>query len=354
MKRIQRFYLYSYRMIGFIFLVGLISSILWYGFTLLFYMGSSSWAVPTILSPNQERVINHLEHVLVLEDHLTKDIAELKTIKQSLSHKKTLLNIANELQLRVQKTLVSQSKQYEKNSRIFKELGKEKKATVSELMLLASKIEGREATIDKELKVGLITKEEALAAHLVSNKIRSELVDAKAHMQDLRQRSLDFSNAANTLNGSADNMVAMYKVVKKIELENQIAQLKSDIFSLDITVEQLRKNISKKTKAIHLIKKSPYIRAIKKLTTVAFVPYLNLKHVSAGSPIYSCYLDMIFCYQSGQVTHVYKAEEYFPHPIFKSEIKGQLIGIKFNHQSFQMCHIQFLLPKAWTVLGFYT
>ena len=97
------------------------------------------------------------------------------------------------------------------------------------------------------------------------------------------------------------------------------------------------------------MKKSPYIRAIKESTTVAFVPYHNLKNLKKGSPVYSCYLDMIFCYRSGQISNVYNAEEYFPHPIFKSELKGQLIGIAFNNTSDSQKKLLFINSKPLVI-----
>ena len=332
MKKIQNFYLQSYRLIGFIFLVGLISSILWYAFSMLFFIANSSWSVPLILSQNQEKVMMHLEHVIGLEHEVNKSIAELTAFKQALDHKKILLNVAQKLQLRVNQSMVLQSQQYTKNSETLDQLSKEKRASVVELKQLLSKINYRESIIEKELKLGLITQQEALAARLMSNKIRSDLVDAKAIIYDLSRRSLAFSNAASTLNGSATNLLAMSKVVKKVELENQIAQIKSDIFSLTVSTERLRANIKEKNKVLALMTNSPYILATKVPTTVAFVPYRNLAHAKVGAPVYSCWLDMVLCYQSGYVSRVYKAEEYFKHPIFKSDIKGQLIGIVFNHE----------------------
>ena len=272
-KNIQSFYLYSYRLIGFVFLTGLISSILWYGFCILFFIANSSWSVPLILSPNQEKVMMHLEHVLALEHERTKNVAELTAFEQALGHKKTLLDGAQKLQVRIEKSMLLQSQQYAKSSRILYKLSQEKTITVAEFNQLLSKIKNRETVTDKELKIGLITKQEALAAHLISSKIRSDLVDAKASMHDLNRRALDFSNAASTLSGSASNLLAMDKVIRKVELENQIAQFKSDIFSLTISVARLKENIKEINQVIALMTNSPYILATKVPTTVAFVPY---------------------------------------------------------------------------------
>ena len=345
MKKVQGFYLYSYRLVGFVFLIGLISSILWYGFCMLFFIANSSWSVPMILSPNQEKVMMHLEHVLALEHELSKNVAELTAFEQALAHKKILLNNAQQLHVRIEKGMLLQSQQYARSSRILHTLSQEKTAAVSELNLLQSKIKNRQAVINKELKIGLITKQEALAAHLISSKMHSDLVDAKASMQDLNRRALNFSNAASTLTGASTSLLAMDKVIRKVELENQMAQFESDIFSLTVSTERLKKNIKERGRVIALMTNSPYILATKTPTTVAFVPYRNLKHAKVGAPVYSCWLDIALCYRSGHVSRVYKAEEYSKHPMFKSDIKGQLVGIVFNREMDGQKKLLFLNSK---------
>lgn len=332
-------------MVGFVFLIGLITSILWYGFSMLFFISNRSWSLPMILSPNQEKVMSHLEHVLAIEHEVAKNVAQLSAAQEAIKHKKIQLKSTEKLHARVEQSMMLQSDQYTENGKIFDKLSKEKTLSVSNLKQLASKIQNRDALIDKELKLGLITKQEALNAHLTLNKIESDLIDAKASMYDLHQRSLDLINAASTLNGSADNLMAMDKVVKKAELEELIAQLKSDITSLTITSDQLKKTIEEKNLVLEVLTNSPYVRATKEPTTVAFVPYRNLKRIKVGSPVYSCMLDMILCYKSGSVSYVYKAEEYSKHPIFKSDLKGQLIGIAFDAENDSQKKLLFINSK---------
>ena len=345
MKRIQNFYLYSYRLVGFIFLSGLIASILWYGFSILFFIGNSSWSVPMILSPNQEKVMAHLEHVLAFEHEITKNKSEMIATTQALNHKNKLLVINQSLLEHINQSMSYQSLQYDKTSQDFKNLSQEKITNVKELNKLTSKMKKHELIIDKELKSGLITKQEALLAHINWNKLLSNVIDSKVSIHDLEKRSLDYADAASTLNGSGNNLKLIDKVIKKVELEGQIAQLKSDIFSLNLTVKHLNKNIKKKTRVLASMTNSPYILATKKATTVAFVPYSNLKKVTVGEPVFSCFMDMILCYKSGYVLSIYNAEEYAKHPVFKSDIKGQLIGIAFNQETDGQKKLLFLKSK---------
>jgi hypothetical protein len=331
-KKLQRFYLYSYRFVGFVFLVSLISSILWYGFSVLFFIANSSWSIPSILSPNQENVLAHQEHILDVQHELLKNTAELAAARDALKSKTAILKNSKEVYTRVVASMAQQSRRYAKSSRVFHSLTEEKDKSVLELSKVATEIKGKEDIINKELKIGLITKEEALTQHLMLSTLRSSLVEAKARAYELKQHALNDRTAARTLDGSSINLPAMNKVVKKVELMQHISGLKSDVYSLTIMVNHLDSIIKKRAKVLHLMRKSPYILATKKPTDVAFVPYSNLNHVKLGSKVYSCYLDMLLCYESGAVTQIYKAEEYSRHPIFKSEIKGKYIGITFKNE----------------------
>ncbi len=345
MKKVQNFYLYSYRLVGFVFLVGLVSSILWYGLSIFFFVTNASWSIPLILSPNQEKVLAHREHIVNLEHELAKNIAELAADKEAIDQKKTLLHNIKELYTRFEQSMVSQSIHHAKIGKMFDDLAQEKAKSVDELKKLIADLKLNEREIDKELNVGLITKQEAVSQRLALNNLRSNLIDAKVNLHDLNQRALDFNTASNTLNGASTNLNAMQVVVKNVELDRQITQLTSEIFALNVKIEHLDENIDKRKKELILMKRSPYILATQTNTSVAFVPYKNLSKVHIGTPIYSCYLEYFLCYQSGQVTRIFKAEEYAKHPIFKSDLKGQFIGVSFNHKADAQKKLLFLHSK---------
>ena len=345
MKKIQNFYLNSYRLVGFVFLTGLIVSILWYVFSLLFFISNSSWTVPMILSPNQEKVMAHLEHVLSFEHDVTKNKAEVIASEQILKHKQSLLKINQQLLERFNESLVDQSKNAVRASNVYKKLNNAQIANMNHLSQLITQIHHEDQVIDQELKMGLITKQEALLAHVAWSKLLTSWSNSKASIFDFKQRVREYDEASNTLTGSGNHLKWMSRVIKKVELESQISELKSDIFTLTVTTKLLKKNIDKKNKVLSFMKSSPYIQATRKATTVAFVPYHNLNKVKIGAPIYSCYLEMIFCYKSGQVSSIYNGEEYSSHPIFKSNIKGQLIGVDFINEADAQKQLLFINSK---------
>lgn len=331
-KKLQNFYLYSYRSIGFLFLFGLIFSIAWYVISILFFTVNRHWSVPLIISPGQEKVITHLEHMLNIEHQLSLDIAELKMDKKAVRKKEGELAKVRSIHVRVKQSIHAQSKQYKKLSHIFNSLTEEKEKNVQDLTELLAETNLKEKNIKRELQLGLITKQEALTQRLSLENLRSGLIDAKEKAFELHQRSLDFGFAADTLNGASQHLVAMNNVTKKMELENKISELNTEIYSLNIKTKQLVKNIEKRRAALKVLRDNPYILATKKPVDVAFVPYRNVKNIQVGSPVYSCYLDMVFCYRSGRVMSLYHAEEHGRHPVFQSEIKGMYVRIAFDDE----------------------
>jgi hypothetical protein len=63
----------------------------------------------------------------------------------------------------------------------------------------------------------------------------------------------------------------------------------------------------------------------------AFVPYDNTSSVSAGAPVYDCYLNMVVCRKVGTVKQVFSGEEHAMHPIFKSDMRGSLIQLDLQN-----------------------
>ena len=344
-KKLQNFYLQAYRLVGFICLMGLITSILWYGFSIIFFSISSRWALPLILSPNQEKVIVHSEHMLNLEHQLAQEQAELKTATKAYRSNVLVLKKFNALQARFKESMRTQSLRDANKSKTLQQLNMEKQSSVSELKRLALESEKKNRMIEDELKLGLITRQEALTEQILLSNLRNYLIDSRASAYALKQQSISLAQASKTLTGVSNDLYALQDVLKKNELDVKRSELKITIYSLQVTMAHLKKDIKKRQKALIKMRKSPYILATKRPTTVAFIPYRHLKHAQVGSHVYSCYFDMLFCYRSGYVAEAYSAEEYGKHPLFKSETKGALIRVVYNNEHDAHKKLVFLKSK---------
>lgn len=132
---------------------------------------------------------------------------------------------------------------------------------------------------------------------------------------------LDISAELNSRLVTKD--VANYRRIEL--LDAKVKQLE-----IDALIPVYEYSIKSKGSLLNSAQDSPYFHSIDKTVTVAFVPYQNMSGVKMGDPVYNCSLKVIWCHQTGSVSHIYDAEVYANHPVFKTPMKGKFVGINFK------------------------
>ena len=340
--KLQNIYLHLYRIIGFIFLAGLVCAILWYALSVLFFSSNSNWSIPLVLSPTQDKVIGHLSQVSSFEQNLSKQKIELMTNAEELKSKEALLESTMGLNERLSQSMNAQAQRYAHAGQDMAAVLNEKQNAFLSNKGNLNAAQASLKNIDRELRLGLITKQQAASQRLSLYALSSTMINDKAQIQQLKTQTGEMASAANTLSGGDSNLAAIVSVSQGAELNIKLVQLKNDILKLKASNADLEKNIASSDKTLEGLKDSPYLLAIRHPTNVIFVPYENMGDVHEGAPIYTCYLKMIFCAQSGQITRVYEAEEYARHPMFKTDLKGRFVGVNFEEEKDAQKDIAFI------------
>jgi hypothetical protein len=81
------------------------------------------------------------------------------------------------------------------------------------------------------------------------------------------------------------------------------------------------------------IQKSPFLRAIDRRVTVAFVPYTNLPGLGQGEPLFGCRLQVLACAAMGKVVEVLPGEVVVKHPLHNTLLRGQMVQIELSNGS---------------------
>ena len=91
--------------------------------------------------------------------------------------------------------------------------------------------------------------------------------------------------------------------------------------------------IDRLKQALATAKQTPYYLSVSggRLLYFAFVPYDNQRHISIGTAVYDCYLNMVLCRKVGTVKQVFAGEEHAIHPIFRTDIRGFLIQMQLDN-----------------------
>jgi hypothetical protein len=86
--------------------------------------------------------------------------------------------------------------------------------------------------------------------------------------------------------------------------------------------------LARQDEIVRGIQQSALLRAASEKSSVAMVPYENLKGVKAGTKVYGCAFQMMWCRQVGSVLEVLPGEITFKHPRRDATMRGQMIQLQ--------------------------
>ena len=334
---IQKTYLKIYRGFGFFLLLSLLGLIVWYIFLIFLFLSNRSWAMPLTLSTTQEKVIWNFAQILSLE----KEVNSLKLNKENqtgeLALKKRELE-ANQIMVgRIEASLLNQAKTQKAEAQMLKK----------EMSSLHSQLGGNKATdfnrgridkLQKELKAGLITKEQA--SNYITNQYDTLY---KIHQSNNEIRTK--MNASETLSGGALSANAIFLESQRIDSIQKADKVSQEISSLENTLKLTENSIKDYSHVIDGFYDNMYYDAKDGALNAVFVPYDNIENLKAGSPVYACALKVVFCSKVGVVSKVYGAEETSFHYLFKTEIKGKFASVNYDDESYANSGLVFIGRK---------
>jgi hypothetical protein len=313
-----------YRIFAIVTLYAVLAGVLAYGFVMGFYALNTSWAAPVILSPADDKSLDFTEKLVTSRQTLEDLNVDLKKLNDGVAemnkHRAALEALEPELQ-----AAIAREKQHNlATGPQLMELNKQKQSDNLKTQKVMEQIKEVEATIDRDLAAGLITKGDAATQRAALNQVQSSYTDSKIGAVLLTDNILEKTTTDT----------------KTLDVLDKQAELISEIAQLDIAIGVAQKQISEETKqvtrlkeAITTAKQTPYYLSVSGATAVnfAFVPYDNQSSASPGSAVYDCYLNMVLCRKVGTVKQIFAGEEHAIHPIFRTDIRGFMIQMQLDH-----------------------
>jgi len=313
-----------YRIFAIVTLYVVLGGVLAYGFVMGFYGLNTSWAAPVILSPVDDKSLDFTEKLVTSRQSLEELNVDKKRLDESIDemnkHKTALLSLQPELQA----AILREKKHNQATGPELLALDKQKQSDNLKTQSVITQVKEVEATIDKDLAAGLITKGDAATQRAALNQAQSSYTDSKIGEVLLTDSILEKTTTDT----------------KSLDVLDKQAELISEIAQLDIAIGVAQKQAYEETKQIDRLKQAlttakqtPYYLTASGESTVyfAFVPYDNRNNVSLGTAVYDCYLNMVVCEKVGTVKQIFAGEEHAIHPIFRTDMRGFLIQLQLSH-----------------------
>ena len=344
-KWLQSHVITLYRLVAMSVLMLIIIGVISYLSLLVFYAGNRSWAAPLTLSPTQDKVLAFQPQVAALEDALLRQRVDLNTAESKYSvGSKQLLNLEALLR-RVDGAQKTEAAALAATNKQIKTVLTQKSIDIADTTKAVQKAKQMLAAIDAEQQARLITKDQAQEQRLALQSALNAATDAKAALIALQEQQRSAQAAASTLTGGGTSLQALQSLQQEMQIRVMAAQLSIDVETARQTVTQLKTSIQESERVLAVAKISPYYEALRAPVSVLFVPYENFKHVQAGTPVYDCYLQVLLCRKVGVTTTEFPAEQYFQHPLFKTDLKGMFIGVQFSNSTAKTSDVVFIGRK---------
>lgn len=313
-----------YKLAGFVLLTVILLGMFAYLSMSGFYLVSNRWAVPSILTPNNDKVVQAQLGWLSQRRELDQLEAELTGYQYDLSVAQLAGSTWREYGDAFESALSGETK-----------LSKAKLAAVQNIMkAINTSATGAQATmtpeeLDRQLAKGLIDIEEFARLKAMSSRASLDQAEQRERALTLREKAASLRSLSAT--GSATDVEALLRrrplIESKLEGANQqareaaltarIATLATLIDSFRLTVDHMREN--------------PYVRAGEAELQVAFVPYSNLNMATEGAPVWDCLLSFVLCRKVGTVTGIVGGEVVGNHPITGRDLRGRMVEMHLEH-----------------------
>jgi hypothetical protein len=313
-----------YRIFAIVTLYVVLGGVLAYGFVMGFYALNTSWAAPVILSPVDDKSLDFTEKLVTSRQSLEELNVDKKRLDESIDemnkHKAALLSLEPELQA----AILREKQHNQATGPELLALDKQKQSDNLKTQSVITQVKEVEATIDKDLAAGLITKGDAATQRAALNQVQSSYTDSKIGEVLLTDSILEKTTT---------DTKSLDVLDKQAELVSEIAQLDIAIGVAQKQAYEESKQIDRLKQALTTAKQTPYFLTASGDSTVyfAFVPYDNRNNVSLGTAVYDCYLNMVVCEKVGTVKQIFAGEEHAIHPIFRTDIRGFLIQLQLDH-----------------------
>jgi hypothetical protein len=319
--QINKWIVTTYKLIGFAVLTLIVGALISYLAANLYYWSSTSWIVPTILSPTDD-------HVLDLSARMAEQASMRDKLAADLADANRIIAVQEEFLDNARKALAEELADRRSELHRLALLNRDLESTGSE-MRSSSRAFSRFSRhkLAAEYGAHIIDREGAINGALQLSQL------AQGNLS-LAQKRVEIDERAAELTRQSDSLAAIVSNEPATRHSYEVLRMLQDVKRAQLELAKARDNkrvlaagVERYQRLVGAIAESPYLRAVQHQGTIAFVPYENLSRMQPGTSLYSCALGLLWCHRVGQVVAVLPGELPFKHPLHNSMVRGQAVQV---------------------------
>ena len=343
--RLNKLFVALYKALGLAALALIFLGLASYLGTQAFFLVSSRWVSPTIVSPLDEHVLKANTEIAEKEaarDRLAVERAQLWAQRQDA------VRIAEEA--RTFRQLFAQAVTAERADRAhalaqLAALRPGIEVARRELVESGRAFSGMARTrTDAMQQARLIDREAFLTTnHQLAEQAITELAVAQREME-MRQRVKEVERELRALDAAATpdwrggggpfttRVLLEARQPVRARLEEQRADDLRQ--AIDDAVHRIDASIERYDRLLATLRGSPWLAAVDGTISIGFAPYDNLKHVRPGAPLYACSVGLFLCHRVGKVGAMFQGEVSEKHPVRQTLLRGAVVQLELTDPRF--------------------
>jgi hypothetical protein len=327
-NRLNRLFVSAYKLLGFAILAVVLVGMISYLTISAFYLLSRSWALPSTLTPDAERVLQAQIAVLNQETQLDKLRSEITANRNMIAHIEYAVAEHERFQRAFELAAAKKSKDAQRNLRVFGDI----LSQYSNIANTPNPDESAIQALEVQFKQNLISEDEFLRLKnsITQSKLTGLTTFERARAIEDKLRELRDLAQFGTKTAYPTSLEGL--MLHQPYLESQLAEsnFRAQLDPLKESLADKLRVASQHEDALKKIKASPLARAVNGSVHVAFVPYENLRRVKAEMTVRGCYLSFFACRKIGKVKSIVEAESVSKHPITGREMRGRMVELEFD------------------------
>ena len=313
----------AYRVLGFAILTTIVVALIGYLATTGFYMVSTSWVVPTIVSPTDEKVV-------AMKSELAAQQNERERIAREVTDAERAMEAELSFQAKFAAAIASDRDGRLSALHRTRALAGAAAQTRAEIRATSEAFaQDASARMTEQYGAGMIDRHDMLDGKHQLAQISSTNLSLAERQAAFETESSELARQASALDAllSDGDAPLSYDALKiKRDLDTSRVSLAKSIAVRDT----LRASLTRQDELLAGLRSSAYLRAVTDGATVALVPYANLDRATPGAPLYACKLAMVWCHQVGSVIQVLPGEIQLRHPHKDALVRGQMIELRLT------------------------
>jgi hypothetical protein len=303
-----------------------------------FFLISTRWVAPTIVSALDDQVLR-----------IETEVAEKAAARDKLAVERAQIRVEREHAMRTALEARAFQQRFQQAVRADRA---DRANALAELRALRPEIEAARGELAESGRAytGLVrTRSEALRdarlvdreAYLTTNHQLAEQAVTRLAMSqrqvEIRQRLKEIERELPALDAAATldwrspaapfttRVLLQARAPARAKIEEEHAE---DVRrALDEAVVQIDGSIARYDRLLATLRASPWLAALEGNIHVAFVPYENLGHAREGAPLFGCSAGLLACRRVGTVGRLFEGETSQKHPLRQSLLRGAMVRL---------------------------